>query len=206
MAHGLLVMSRNANGEFAMKYRMLIAAAIVGLFAGMGSSQAGYVPACHPDEGCTSGEPFSLEVKDFTKITKDDPYTYTFDLTGLYDTIYEAILSIVLWDDRDKREYQENVSLYVDGGFRDHIGSVNNGAHDYDYAVTANLVDKLLTFTLKNSQGWSDVWFKSATLEGCADPVYTPDPNSSVPEPTSLALFGLGLVTLGWRTRRRRSA
>lgn len=121
-----------------------------------------------------------------------------------FDVITSASFRVWLKDDANtdnwwKGDGDEAVKFSFDGGrwtsSRDIDGSI-----DFSLQVPKNsLLDGLLNVVVKAHTG--DFKLLSASLTVYGD---RKSPTSSVPEPGTLALLGLGLLGIAWSARRRR--
>jgi len=147
------------------------------------------------------------------KLTAPASVTYQHDITDGangyrpgYDTITGATLSIWLYDDCALLIFCDSGNEYVkftfDGNLWSNTASEVAGplsADAFRFDVAKWLSDGVLTFVIQATQG--DLYFAGSTLEvdgrrGGA--------TTSVPEPSTLGLLGLGLLGLGFATTRRR--
>lgn len=155
-------------------------------------------------------------------ITTNDPYTYTHLITdgpqgyvpGV-DTLTSASLSIWLYDDAFFGDVplvgdgEETVGFWLDNGFwqQANVDSLFYSLDNFDFTVTSLVTDGTLNVTVKAIRG--DFAFAGSQL------IATGQSNggtsgiggasaTAVPEPTSLALFGAGLLGIGLASRLRR--
>lgn len=149
------------------------------------------------------------------RIGQNQTYTYTHSIVGdpgfvaNSTQIYDVQLQLWLADDAgtdygsDGSEYFRaswvngswTTSKEVDGSIACSWWSGCNW-DDFEFSPASNLLnDGLLSVSLRSTQG--DFYFKRSLLTVSGRSV-------SVPEPTTLALFGMGLLGVGFAARRRR--
>lgn len=166
-------------------------------------------------------------------IDKDHTVKYTHNIkdpsSGGYrpgiDTITSASLTIKLFDDALFGDSNLDLGLITDPsetvGFRFDNGSwVSQDIHgdgevggnivdwdNFDFIVTSLLNDGLLSVEIRANQigtgrnkRWGDFVFGSSYLTASGNRAG----GTSVPEPATLSLFGLGLLGLGFAARRRK--
>jgi len=146
-------------------------------------------------------------------ITASLPYTYTHDIKdGAYgyrpgvDTISNASLSIWLYDDSFFGDLpivgdgEETVAFRLDNGVwtSASVDSLFYSLDRFDFTVTSLVSDGLLNVTVRANRG--DFGFAGSLLTVSGNRAST-----SVPEPGTLTLFGLGLLATGFAARRRRN-
>jgi hypothetical protein len=151
-------------------------------------------------------------------IDTDSSYSYTHNITdgaGGYhpgtDSISSATLSIWLYDDAFLGDLslpfiglvgdqQETVGFRFDGGSWISGGNVDGNIlvwDDFDYLVTSLVTDGVLNVKIRANRG--DFRFGASHLEAWGN-----SGGTSVPEPATLSMLGLGLIGLGFAARRRK--
>lgn len=144
--------------------------------------------------------------------TYNSPFTYTHDLRpqGLPGLTVESVnLAIYLYDISDVlHAFSEKVTFKFDKVDTRTKTDVSLFGKDYTFNLSTNLLaDGLLDVSL--SAGCN-----ARVLGFCVDPqdfvfarsvltVTVTDPAGNVPEPTSLAIFALGLLILGQTVRKQ---
>jgi PEP-CTERM motif len=177
-------------------------AAVLGMLAmgSVGTAQA--IPTTWTDDAGSYGYHLSAgETYSYTHNIKDDPYGYR---PGI-DTIWNASLSISLYDTFFGDlpllgDEQETVGFKFDNGSWSAWSDVDSGllsVDNFDFTVTSLLTDGLLNVWIRAGSG--DFYFVNSHL------TVNGDRSTSVPEPASLSLFGLGVLAMGLAVRRRRS-
>lgn len=143
-------------------------------------------------------------------------YQYSHDITdwgsGDYrpgiDSITGAKLSIWLYDDAFFGDLpfigdaNETVGFRFDGGSWTSSAAVNGNIlfwDDFDFIVTSLVSDGLLNVKIRANRG--DFRFGASHLEAWGNRA---GGGTSVPEPATLSMLGLGLIGLGFAARRRK--
>jgi hypothetical protein len=144
-------------------------------------------------------------------ITPDNPYEYQHTIlkSGYApgtDTIYTASMYIWLYDDAIFGDIpwigdaEETVGFRLDNGVWQayDVDSYFYSLDNFDFTVTSLVTDGLLNVKIKSYRG--DFGFAGSLLLANGE-------STAVPEPSTLALFGFGLLGVGLATRlgRRRS-
>lgn len=128
----------------------------------------------------------------FTHDIKDSGYR-----PGI-DSIYGAALFINLYDDGDSRSAEKATFKFDGSGWTpaaDVVGSVS-WADTFIFDVASLVTDGILNVTVKAASG--DFYFADSKLIVVGN-------QATVPEPMSIAIFGIGLLALGMTMKRRRS-
>jgi len=162
--------------------------------------------------GIASAEEIITDINDLSgnpvTITTASSYTYTHDLLDngydpSSDTITSALLSIHLTDFLNKGNEIFDFLIGETGSTQSYSGAnINNGSQGdiFEIAITSALSDLSssgkLTYTVTASSGSFEIY--GSTLVA-----YDP-PAIPVPEPTSLALLGIGILGLTWVRRSKR--
>jgi hypothetical protein len=143
------------------------------------------------------------------KLSFLDAHTYQHNLNDEGFTLGSALsgtLSIDIWDDGDSKTFfglftiPDEGGVIVVEGFDGDTGGLTGGNSDFTNSVGVEALaalnaDGFLEVTVKSLLG--DFWVGNSVLS-----VVTAD----VPEPSSLALLGLGLMGLGYARRKQRAA
>lgn len=152
-------------------------------------------------------------------ITFTSPYTFTHDIldSGFLvgtDTVTAANLSIKLTDDNGNEEYQfvvgagQTISYTQANGLWKVANNDSNGTTQLitlsATSITDLNTDGLLSVTVKSLNNGDNFFFASSILSATVTKGEVTDPAGEVPEPTTVALVGLGL--LGFAASRRKSA
>lgn len=175
------------------------------LMASIGTAQA--VPAYWDDWSGDAGR----------YIDSDSPYSYSHDITdwgsGNYrpgiDSISSASLTIWLYDDAFFGDLpligdaNETVGFRFDGGSWSSAKEVDGNVipffwDDFDFIVTSLISDGKLNVKVRANRG--DFTFGASHLEAWG----STGGGTSVPEPATLSMLGLGLLGLGFAARRRK--
>ena len=182
--------------------KILVILGVVGVVLTFAAGAMACTPVTCPGAKDTTW--YSMYDPTDVKITAPGYKEFMFDFTddappfqvGV-DDIYKATLKVWVRDDGGRRDGAESFTITIDGAnlytghtwnFHDYSGLINGTG-----LTSLNADGKLLT-RLTATQG--DFWFEkmSLTANGCD---YT-----SVPEPTTMLLLGLGLVGLAGVRRK----
>ena len=177
------------------------AAVLAALFVGsVGTAQA--IPTTWTDDAGITG----------TYLATGDVYTYQHNIKdGAYgyrpgvDTIWNASLTISLYDTLFGDlpvlgDEQETVGFSFDNGAWSAWNVVDSAllsVDNFDFTVTSLLTDGLLNVSVRAGRG--DFYFVNSHL------TVSGDRSTSVPEPATLSMFGLGVLAMGLAARRRRA-
>ena len=132
-------------------------------------------------------------------LTEGSNYSYTHDITNegfnpIRDTIFYANYRLFIHDDEAADGY-EILDLSWDNTSGPDDFLVEKSFYNFDVAADLLQIDGRLVVNINVLRG--DVIFKESQLVVLA--------NSSVPEPATIALFGLGLVGIGFGLRRKKA-
>lgn len=122
------------------------------------------------------------------------------------DDIDSAGIDIRLRDDENDYWFlggaTETVRVRLDNVTQGNAFEVNSGIYSFNVMTQFLQTDGLLVVTLQARSG--DFYFQDSRLDVYAN---RPDaPVAAVPEPTSVAMMGAGLLGLGMMFRRKKSA
>jgi hypothetical protein len=143
---------------------------------------------------------------------------FSFSWTGFdpsTDVVDSGTLTLTFFDDiGDVGNGEESVLISLDSLLATPELTIASGGSSPSFGVAAQLNDGLLNVLLtlgSRNRGNNDFYFDSAVISASGTrttgSVTEPPPGNGVvpvPEPVSLALFGLGLSALGFRLRRRK--
>ena len=196
-----------------MKFRSLSLFVFLGVFSAganatfMGGHHGGCGGGWQDDDPvCTDEWTDSWEGSDVLLSSSGTQYwEYTFDITddGFVvgeDTVYDYELTFGFRDDAwDGREY---VKVYQ-AGEKTSYWEVDTGTDSADGIIEgiSQLNDSGELF-VKLKVKYGDFFLTDADLYACGLD-YTPPPTTDVPEPATVALFGLGLLGMGIARKRQ---
>lgn len=128
-------------------------------------------------------------------------YTFTHNLvddgfTPGQQKVYSAVLAVTLQDDGNDdmvTDGLEKIWIRIDGSTLVNNTEVNTGTYSFNVESRFLESDGKLVVKLMAKDG--DFYFRRSELDVDA---------SVIPEPTTIALTGLGLLGLGFYTRRRK--
>jgi hypothetical protein len=181
-----------------LKSKTAVLAALV--MGSVGTAQA--IPTTWTDDAGING----------TYLEAGDIYSYTHNIKdgangyrpGV-DSIWSASLTISLYDTLFGDlpligDEQETVGFKFDNGAWSAWNIVDSAllsVDNFDFTVTSLLADGLLNVSVRAGRG--DFYFVNSHL------TVNGDRSTSVPEPATLSMFGLGVLAMGWAVRRRRA-
>jgi hypothetical protein len=142
----------------------------------------------------------------------DTSFTFLHDITDdgfnpATDSILSATLLIDLGDNAGPADGTERAEIYLDGTL---VASAHNPVNDFSYAFSfpfTSLIDGLIdglviTIARPGDGTLGDFYFNSSALTVNVERAGSAA--SQIPEPSTLALVGLGLLSLGRLGRGRR--
>ena len=178
----------------ALTKTFVAVAALVGL---AGTANAAFVPATWTDS-----------VGGTVKVNDGASYSYTHDLTDngfrpLTDLITNFSLSISLFDDQDLAGEKATIEVADVLGLSNNY-SFNFSTNNFNHGTTLlGLIElnALGTLSVTINSLYGDFYFGGSKLvaAGLQD-------TRQVPEPETLAMFGIGLVGVAAAARRRKAA
>jgi hypothetical protein len=177
----------------ALTKTFVAVAALVGL---AGTANAAFVPATWTDS-----------VAGTVKVNDGASYSYTHDLTDngfrpLTDLITDFSLSISLFDDQDRAGEKATIEVADVLGLGNSY-SFNFSTNNFNHGTTLlGLIElnALGTLSVTINSVYGDFYFGGSKLvaAGLQD-------TRQVPEPETLAMFGIGLVGVAAAARRRKA-
>lgn len=135
-----------------------------------------------------------------------DTYTFTHDIldngfNSGTDPIQSADIYIHLADDHDNPA--ERVRIKLDDLIATHSMDVNYSTYHFNVNAASLQSDGKLLVSLNVLAG--DFYFLDSRLDVTADRSAAPVPTEAVPEPTTLAMMGVGLLGMLLAARRRKA-
>ncbi len=140
------------------------------------------------------------EVKQKEKISKGDTFSYKHDLNDNGFTLgsaLKAVIGIEIWDD-SRRDSKERFEFSIENVQTTILKGAQSFASKLGFDALLGLnTDGVLEVSITSKKG--DFWIGHSYLA-------VKTAKASVPEPSSLALLGLGLMGLGYARRKQRAA